>query len=806
MATPARRPGGGEKRPRRFSLRGSAFHFHGVSPAVRSELTALLVACEGEVYRPEAVDAAANVFVLTDYWTDWALPPATRPLIPATPFWLREMLRLQRWLRPDAHAFFQLPPASEQRIQFPMTFQDYEADERDADGDVSMATAPAKRWRLRLPWSSRFRFYQEVPFWPYFAAYLSQPMRDVHELTRVLNLYVPFDTAQLYVCRYGASMITLTDPRRRLNCLEYAVIEVTRRLMDLTRQWLLLTPEEQTAFFRDVLPEMARLVLAMPLMFAAAPWLLTPLEGDNVVVESAASGDEQQTSAAAAAGSTTGKTRVETQRCRFTKLETLALVCGCFFGIFPEQDIVKSAPSELNPQRKTGRRGNTDDVVQFPFFTAVRMLSAPAGTGRLVVLKGQKLRCLLQYFLRVVPRAIADPAALSAEVIDFTRVGVHVPHAPDAKTEPQELLQLLAMAPDPVETAAGETQGETPTPPSMPLMCPARCVSDALIEELDQHLQIDFANKFAGGGVLNAGCVQEEIRFLLSPELLVACLVFAKLEPHEAFVIHGTERYCGYEGYGGSFAFAGDFEDTTRLARLSDGALRRECVIVGIDATDYGSARVERQYSRGHVWRDLLKAYAGFAYPEAEAGGRCWPVATGNWGCGVFQGDRELKFLIQWLAASLRRREMVYVLFERDLDLQTKVDPLLALATSAKAREWDEQSAGLSRWLVRFLFGELSGMRGGESVLTRAFRSLERALAAHCQQQKGEAQQEAKPQAESVGEPQQASPSPKSPSRMEPPPPPSPPGLDESVATRVGLEKKPKELQQKTMQDYFASK
>ena len=29
-------------------------------------------------------------------------------------------------------------------------------------------------------------------------------------------------------------------------------------------------------------------------------------------------------------------------------------------------------------------------------------------------------------------------------------------------------------------------------------------------------IQADFANKFLGGGVLNEGCVQEEIRFLIN--------------------------------------------------------------------------------------------------------------------------------------------------------------------------------------------------------------------------------------------------------------------------------------------------
>ena len=36
--------------------------------------------------------------------------------------------------------------------------------------------------------------------------------------------------------------------------------------------------------------------------------------------------------------------------------------------------------------------------------------------------------------------------------------------------------------------------------------------------------QVDFANKFVGGGVLGDGCVQEEIRFLINPELIVTRL------------------------------------------------------------------------------------------------------------------------------------------------------------------------------------------------------------------------------------------------------------------------------------------
>jgi hypothetical protein len=546
-----------------------------------------------------------------------------------------------------------------------------------------------------------------------------------------------------------------------------------------------LTHEEQAAFFQVVLPEMVRLVLAMPQTFATPPPLLTPLEqGEESSAEGAASTDAGR------------KARVVTQSHRFTKLEVLTLVCGCFFGVFPDQDIAKATAPELSPpRRKAGRRGDDDGVIQFPYFTAVRMFSAPGPLGRMVVLKAQKIRCLLQYFLRVVPRALSDRAALSAEVIDFTRVGVDLPLAPGrtrAEQTPQDLLETLAAASDSTD-AASQAQGAAGVDTS-PRLYGARCVSDTLIEDLEQHLQVDFANKFAGGGVLNSGCVQEEIRFLLSPELLVSCLVFAKLEPHEAFVVHGTERYSSYLGYGGSFAYGGDFQDTTRLAALPDGGLRRACAIVGIDATDYGSARVERQYTRGHVRRDLVKAYAGFAYPEAHEGGHCWPVATGNWGCGVFRGDRELKFLIQWLAASLRHRELVYVLFERDLDLQAKVDPLLALAASPEAREWDRRSGGVTQWLAEFLFNELSaerGARGEQSVLARASLSLQGALAA-------------------LPLPEERQQQPESPVSSEPEPNASGTSPRRGEPSDEGAQKRPKtaakELHQRTMQDFFSPK
>ncbi len=38
-------------------------------------------------------------------------------------------------------------------------------------------------------------------------------------------------------------------------------------------------------------------------------------------------------------------------------------------------------------------------------------------------------------------------------------------------------------------------------------------------------------------------------------------------------------------------------------------------------------------------------------------------MATGNWGCGVFNGKHYLKILIQWIAASMNGKDMIYCPF-----------------------------------------------------------------------------------------------------------------------------------------------
>lgn len=57
------------------------------------------------------------------------------------------------------------------------------------------------------------------------------------------------------------------------------------------------------------------------------------------------------------------------------------------------------------------------------------------------------------------------------------------------------------------------------------------------------------------------GCVQEEIRFTICPEMIVSVLLCQKMEDNEAIFLIGCERYSNYDGYANSFKFSGNYQD-----------------------------------------------------------------------------------------------------------------------------------------------------------------------------------------------------------------------------------------------------
>lgn len=186
-------------------------------------------------------------------------------------------------------------------------------------------------------------------------------------------------------------------------------------------------------------------------------------------------------------------------------------------------------------------------------------------------------------------------------------------------------------------------------------------------------LQVDFANEFIGGGTLSYGNVQEELMFSVHPELIASMVFTQKMEDNEGVVIIGAEKVSSYRGYGNSATYTGSYQDTRGI----DERGRLNSHVVAIDALIL-IGRKNDQYEAPMIERELNKAYVGFLgdFYERDAGTPLRPVCTGKWGCGMFMGDPQLKFLLQWAAASRAGRKCVFMTFgDRNLE---QIDEIVA--------------------------------------------------------------------------------------------------------------------------------
>lgn len=121
-------------------------------------------------------------------------------------------------------------------------------------------------------------------------------------------------------------------------------------------------------------------------------------------------------------------------------------------------------------------------------------------------------------------------------------------------------------------------------------------------------IQVDFANKYIGGGALLDGCVQEEIRFIINPECLPSMIIFECFKSDEVGYIIGTEQFCRYKGYGWDFAFDGNFED--KNSKL-DSKKRMDVNILALDAICFYAPKKMEQFDESNLFREVNKAYIG---------------------------------------------------------------------------------------------------------------------------------------------------------------------------------------------------
>ncbi|KAG2308697.1 hypothetical protein Bca52824_028445 [Brassica carinata] len=182
-------------------------------------------------------------------------------------------------------------------------------------------------------------------------------------------------------------------------------------------------------------------------------------------------------------------------------------------------------------------------------------------------------------------------------------------------------------------------------------LCYVEVHTTGIIEDQPgEALEVEFADEYFGGRTL-------QIRFMMNPELIAGMLFLPRMDGNEAIEIVGAARFTLYTGFGSSFQFAGDYTDNMEL----DSYMRRRTRVVAIDAMPRPG---RRQYKPDGLLRRLTRLLLDTSlashvvecsekwclddHEEEEKIG----VATGNWGCGVFGGDPEVKIMLQWLAIS----------------------------------------------------------------------------------------------------------------------------------------------------------
>ncbi|XP_027361287.1 poly(ADP-ribose) glycohydrolase 1-like isoform X2 [Abrus precatorius] len=347
----------------------------------------------------------------------------------------------------------------------------------------------------------------------------------------------------------------------------------------------------------------------------------------------------------------------------------------------------------------------------------------------------QKVWCIVHYFQRITSDMPKGFVSFERKVLPFKNDAVHISY-PDVNFWSTSAIPL----------------------------CKFEVHSSGLIEDQTSGaVEVDFANKYLGGGALRRGCVQEEIRFMVSPELIAGMLFLPAMADNEAIEIVGVERFSSYTGYASSFKFNGDYVDKRDVDALGRWKTR----IVAIDAL---CSPGMRQYSTNFLLREINKAFCGFLYQSncqqyqkilqengcSSSGAATLTsmetseiktsnheirnsqndydmmdqdnnnigVATGNWGCGAFGGDPEVKTIIQWLAASQALRPFIaYYTFglEALLNLDEVAHWILTqrwtigdlwnmLIEYSTKRSKGETNVGFLRWLLPSIYSQGTGM------------------------------------------------------------------------------------------------
>ncbi|CAF0730263.1 unnamed protein product [Adineta steineri] len=140
------------------------------------------------------------------------------------------------------------------------------------------------------------------------------------------------------------------------------------------------------------------------------------------------------------------------------------------------------------------------------------------------------------------------------------------------------------------------------------------CVIQIALMKLKEKCEAntETVNNIKDGSVMDEGCVQEEIRFTISTEMLFSLLVCEKMQSNECIFLIGCEQFSTYTGYANTFKAI--MQIILIKHRSKDSWGRKLCHVVAMDAIYYENPLT--QYTVENMARELIKAYTCFRIPN----------------------------------------------------------------------------------------------------------------------------------------------------------------------------------------------
>ncbi|PKY26115.1 hypothetical protein RhiirB3_528360 [Rhizophagus irregularis] len=161
------------------------------------------------------------------------------------------------------------------------------------------------------------------------------------------------------------------------------------------------------------------------------------------------------------------------------------------------------------------------------------------------------------------------------------------------------------------------------------------------------EIEIDPSNKLIGFGKSGTA---EEILFGCSPELCVLTLFCNSMSNKETILIKNVKKVIQHSGYGPfKVKYKHEIENWWKLSN------QKVRCIIAMDASEFDHIDSLKnslilQLQDNSLIRELNKAYCGFSWNQNFKNIK--DIGIGFWGCGTFGGDKDIKFVIQWIAAS----------------------------------------------------------------------------------------------------------------------------------------------------------